>query len=330
MSENPSRILAIPNIILGLLIGLLQIMGFISPSSNISDIFYMTTGVILVLLFIAIIIVALVDSGIALNIIKNTINQNNILPELDIGNDLVMGLKSFIVILVYLMIPMIIYMIILFLFTAILGSYDYRVAGLFALIISLIFYVVAFIIAIFMPVILGTLAKTDSIEQALHVNDIINTAKQIGLVELFILIILIAIVGAVISLVGTFITFIPVVGSIITIGFLYTFILLFNSRCYGLIYNNQFEKQNQYAYNNQQYTQYPNQNYNPQYNQEQNYQQQAQNQQDNQVQNTQPENNPMDFNNTNTDTQTATKTCISCGFANPEYAQHCGNCGNKL
>ena len=153
MSENPSRILAIPNIILGLLIGLLQIMGFISPSSNISDIFYMTTGVILVLLFIAIIIVALVDSGIALNIIKNTINQNNILPELDIGNDLVMGLKKF---YCYFSISYDTYDNLYdntIPFTAILGSYDYRVAGLFALIISLIFYVVAFIIAIFMPVI---------------------------------------------------------------------------------------------------------------------------------------------------------------------------------
>ena len=323
--------LAIPNIILGLLLGLLTLlgMGYLLQPNNMSNLIYMTTGLSVILLFIVLIVVALLDSGISLDVIKNTINHNNSLPELDIKNDLVMGFKSFITILLYVLIPIVIYLVVVFLFAALMSNVSESAVAVIVLIVTIVFYVVIFIISLLMPVFLGTLAKTNSISQSLQIDNIWNIAKQIGLLNLFIITLVIAVAGFIISLLGSFVSFIPVIGNIITIGFLYTYLMLFNARCNGLLFNKQFERQNQYQqynqqnYNNQQYNQ---QNYdNQQYNPEANYYPQ-----DNQMQNNQQESNPVNYDNQNPSNQVPTKTCIACGFANPEDAKHCGNCGKQL
>ncbi|AWX31749.1 DUF4013 domain-containing protein [Methanosphaera sp. BMS] len=313
--------LAIPNIILGLLIGLITLlgMGYLLQPNNISDLIYMTTGLSVILLLVVLIVVALLDSGISLDVIKNTINHNNSLPELDVKNDLVMGFKSFITILIYVLIPIVIYLVVVFLFAALMSNASESAIAVIVVIITIVFYVVIFIISLLMPVILGTLARTNSISQSLQIDNIWNIAKQIGLLNLFIMALIIAVCGFIVSLLGSFVSFIPVIGNIITIGFLYTYLMLFSARCNGLLFNKQFERQNQY----QQYNQ---QNYdNQQYNQEANYYPQ-----DNQMQNNQQESNPLDYGNQNSSNQVPTKTCIACGFANPEDAKHCGNCGKQL
>ena len=331
--------LAIPNLILGVLLGIMTILGMNMTNTSYDAAYslYMTTGLFAILMFIVMIVVLVIDSGITVDVIRNTINNNNILPDLNIADDLLMGLKSFIVIFLYVFIPLVIYIFIIAIFAALVGSSENSPIALLMILLTIIVYVLMFIVMLLMPVILGTLAKTNSISQSLQVNDVWNSAKEIGLLNLFILAILIGVIGFVISLVGTFLSIIPVIGVIITMGLIYTYLMLFNARCYGLIFNNQ--NQNQYQLNNQYGNpQYPTNQYNPannqypnqDYNNQQYYQQPMDYQQDNQTQNIPQENNPLDYNSQNMNTQMATKTCIACGFANPQDAKHCGNCGNQL
>ncbi|MBQ6443285.1 MAG: DUF4013 domain-containing protein [Methanosphaera sp.] len=326
--------LAVPNIILGLLIGLITLMGmgYMIQPYNMSDLIYMTAGLSVILLFIVLIVVALLDSGISLDVIKNTINYNNTLPELNIKNDLVMGFKSFITILPYILIPIVIYLVVIFLFAALMSNASESAIAVIVIIITIVFYVVMFIISLLIPVILGTLARTDSISQSLQIDNIWNIAKQIGLLNLFIITILIAVMGFVISFLGTFVSLLPVIGHIITFGFLYTYLMLFSARCNGLLFNKQFERQNQYQYNNQQYNpqNYDNQQYNQEIFDNQQYNQEASYPQDNQMQNNQQASDSLDYDNQNSSNQVPTKTCIVCGYVNPEYVNTCGNCGNKL
>lgn len=312
--------LAIPNLILGLLLGLLMFLfiGSVTSSYRIANLLYAGAGALLIIIFIALIVVLLVDSGIMLDVIRNTINNNNNLPELNIADDFIMGLKSFIVSLVYILVPMIIYTIVLFLAIILFSNIDYSAAGSIALIITLVFYVVMFIITLIMPVILATLAKTNSISQALQVTDIWNTAQRVGFVKLFLLVIVIGIFGFIIGLIGTFLSFIPVIGYIITLGFMYTYFMLFSSRCYGLLFVDMPESQNHYEFSSPQYT-----------NQNQYSPNQAEIQRPKEIEYDNKANNQLNYGSQET-IQSATKTCGNCGSINPQDAQHCGQCGNKI
>lgn len=325
--------LAIPTIIIGVLFEILELIVTFSNPEGSSDPIYLFVGLIGIVTILLIFIVALIDSGMSINIIRNNIRGINELPDLEIGRFTLDGLKTLIVVTIYFIVPSI---IILFLSTLFISLKLDTVAY----IIFLLFYVLIFIISLLVPAIYGRLAETNSMSQALSVSEIWNITKRIGFGKVFATLIIMNLITSLLTLLSILLFFVPVIG-IILIAVLIAYYMMFHARCYALLYlDKDYNMMSNQPYNNNQYQQ---NNYN-QYNQQNNsiddnYQipenqinQEANNPLDFQNKNENQQNNNNDFKRPNNTSKDINKLeiCPNCGGENREDATYCIICGEEL
>ena len=288
-----------------------------------------STFIISLLLFYIVAIVAqLIMSGIGISVTRETINLSNNLPEIDLKNNIVDGLKSFVVTLIYIGIPILIFTIVL---AVLLVS---EAPDILIGIIVIVLFVAMVFLLILEFVALGRLAETGSIGKSLNLSYIFEMSKTIGLGKIFITNLICIILLAIIGIVGSLLEIIPVVGFVLVMYIVYTYNILVTSRVCGLLYrerngvsnyNNMYQQPaNNVDYNEQQYNQTPEV-----------------------VQNSpvgdfnSANNSPYDFhpdnnneaNNSSTveeDISEEMKICSKCGYTNPDFVNICVNCGNKL
>ena len=290
-----------------------------------------TFAIITLLFLVFVIISAVIMSGIGISVIQETIKGSNLLPKIELKENITNGIKNIIVTFVYAIIPTIIFGLIIFIIYGLLGD-D---AGIPLLILMLIGIVVAIIVGILSIVAVCRLAETNSISEAVKFKEIYETAKQIGLGKIFgVMFITNLIMGILLSIVETTYS-IPALAIFILLYFFGTYTVLVTNRAYGLLYcdritGNTFQNTFQQPYNainNQQQVNTESYDFQP-----------------NNVENEKIEFTPKeiediptnfkanDIINTdkNQNVENFAKKCDKCGYRNPEYVKICINCGKEL
>ncbi len=172
--------------------------------------------------FIVMIIVFLLIDGYGLDIIKFGIERRTEGPSVDFGRQVMNAIKLIVVGIVYYIIPAIIMLI---------AGLIFKNGILF--IIGVIVFIV-FALAQFMAK--CRLAKSDSLGDALAIGEAFGDISRVGVGKLIGTVIVIAIVSGIISLIVTFLSFIPIIGGII-LGLASVYIVFFYNRAIGLLYS---------------------------------------------------------------------------------------------
>jgi len=235
--------------------------GALSSSGAIAIMIGMFVSVIMAL------IPVLIVSGYGLDITRSTIDNKEDLPEIDIVNNFVLGIKSLVVQIIYLIIPIVVLSIIAFGFNlfqnftkivAMVNMYGAQninyisqdVLSNFLIGASLMAIVGLVLIFVFGILLLTIgqcrLAKYDSIKSAIDIGEVLNDigaikwGRYIGYMIAIVLVIFITsvIVSLLLNvLLSIFGAFGVILSSLLTTFFVGTFFTLFRSRVIGLIYN---------------------------------------------------------------------------------------------
>lgn len=319
-------ILGIPNLVIAIFATLfisqgagLSSLGDVSEEALLSSPLF-STFIVTFLLFVLIsIICSIMMSGIGLSVIRQTIQLSDVMPDIQPVKNFIDGIKSFIVSIVYVIVPVLVYIIIVSSAASLLGD-----NGAVIVFIILILFIIAMIfIGILLTVAYSRLAETNSISKAWDVTEVYETAKQIGILKIFGVIVICNVLLGVLSLIGVFINIIPIIGTIIVLYLLYTYTQLVTYRAYGLLYRDKNPAQSQVAFQ-QPYTPIEN-------NQNQQISNETQD-----FKNNDNHTEGMDFERVNQNdesgenTEAPVKKCTKCGYSNPDYVNICVNCGNEL
>ena len=172
--------------------------------------------------------------GYSINVIKKGIDNSNEIPDFDFANNFVDGLKLMLIGFVYFIIPLIITLVLLFVFGAIGSGLNQVVGslGIWALIAVIIFI----IFGIFAIVAQARFAISHSISDALSIGEVFEDVKRIGILKIILFLIVVSILISVLALILAIITVIPVIGVMIIDLLLGGFIFLFLNYCICLLY----------------------------------------------------------------------------------------------
>jgi hypothetical protein len=213
------------------------IVGLIFVISDMDGIFYGLFGPNSFMAIIGIIIAivfSVILSGYSIDVIKRGIDNSNEIPDFDFANNFVDGLKLILIGFVYFIIPLIITLVLLFVFGAIGSGLNQVVGslGIWALIAVIIFI----IFGIFAIVAQARFAISHSISDALSIGEVFEDVKRIGILKIILFLIVVSILISVLALILAIITVIPVIGVMIIDLLLGGFIFLFLNYGIGLLY----------------------------------------------------------------------------------------------
>lgn len=208
------------------------------------------SGVIGVISFIF----SLFIMGYELRVIKENINGTNILPEFSFGDDLVGGIKVFVLQIIYFIIPSLIFCVALIVslvgavsqypnlnitnttaLANISPSVVYNIFGalILPIIIGIILFIIFGLLSIFGQC---RLAKTNSLREGINFPNSYNELKKAGILHTLGWIILLIIIMFIISIISLLINIIPFVGAIISNLLIFPLIVLLVSSALGKYY----------------------------------------------------------------------------------------------
>lgn len=208
------------------------------------------TEILLTIVSIISLIINLFVMGYSFNIIRESISNINVLPEFNAEDNLIDGIKIFIIKIVYYLIASIITIIMDFvtgsvdnIMRVVLGvtltnalAMDIVFSSLAVLLVGLILFILVTTISI------ARFAEKGKMGPAFELDEIFNTISKIGwenyigwYVVLFIILFIIGIIMALINVIS-------ILGFIITLLFFYLYMTLLFARASGLIYNEKTHK----------------------------------------------------------------------------------------
>ncbi len=225
-------------------------------------------AIIFVIALIFAIIVGLIYSGYGLSVIRETIFNKNVaiddqeesLPEFKWSDNIVDGLKVLVLNIVYMIIPVIITLVLAYAlgvfseFASInqslniynqTGAYlpnsiatGYMVSNGYAVaIVNTVAAILSVIFSLFAFIAMAKLAESGKLGSIIKFREINDTISRIGWGNYIVWFILLYIIVVVISFIAALIIFIPIIGFIIYLLIIPSFLTLFQSRSIGLIYN---------------------------------------------------------------------------------------------
>ena len=177
----------------------------------------------------------LIISGYSIDVIKKGIERSNDFPAIDLEANLINGVKSIIIGIVYMIIPTIIAIIIMAVFGVIGAGIDHVVASLG--IASIIIIILFILFGIFELVALARFADTKELGSALNIGAVLEDAQKIGIVKIIVFVIIIMIIALIATIVIALFAFIPYIGVIIATLLFGAFALLFANKALGLLYS---------------------------------------------------------------------------------------------
>lgn len=211
-------------VILGFILGIVIAITGVGTISGIDKSSYITLIIALIGLFISILISFLIN-GYGLDIIKLGITRSNASPEIDLQRQVINGVKSFILSIVYYIVPIIIMLVLSLIFK------------------KWILYIVGFILLVLfsLAATMGQcrLAKTEDLSYSLNISSAIDDIFNIGLIKVLLTIIIIMIVLIVITVIFNFIfniIFNQIIASAI-LGIIEVYLTFFSNRAMGLLYS---------------------------------------------------------------------------------------------
>ena len=208
------------------------------------------------------IIISILVLGYGLSVIRESIDLNDEIPAFDWTNNLVDGIKSFVVAFVYYLVPAIVVSLVSIIslgsaFSTLPKStlniisnatsmntvinaippQTWAALGYGLAVVVMVAIVLFVIFGLFQTVATCRLAKYGTFGEAFAFGEVFNDIKQIGILKLLGFLIVLAILASVMGAVIGLLVLIPYVG--IIIGYLVgnSFILLFSNRAIGLLYS---------------------------------------------------------------------------------------------
>jgi hypothetical protein len=248
--------------ILGSLMILLAGLIFITVFSAIMRNFQLAI-VLGVMALISGIITQLIYNGYGLAITKDAIeNRQSIdnissFPSFNLGENLVDGIKVFVLGIVYMIIPTLITVI----FAYAIGLFNYDIINQYVAIfngsymsnpaaiesitkfsnlfqiVNVVNIILTLIFTFFLMIARARLAETSRLSSIFEIKEVFDTISKIGWGNYIIWYVLLMVIAYVIVLVGGLIAIIPIIGIIIFCLFVMPFVIVFEARALGLIYN---------------------------------------------------------------------------------------------
>lgn len=320
-------VLGLPNLILSIVffVLIIQAVGLDSisnlpPESIISSPIF-TRFIYTIMLFIIVSFIGvIIIEGIQISVIRETIRGNDVLPKLKVVDNFVDGLKCLVLSIIYFMVITLIYIVLSFISITLFKDY----AGFVIIILTVLLIITMIFLSFIFITALCRLAETNSLGEALNIRNVYEISKNIGFRKIFAVMVFSILLSFVISIIGSVLGYIPIIGFFISSYVLYTFLLLASSRSYGLMYrkylnrnrvlpgdfgqtsaNATVVKKDEMVKDDVQGHSVPQTGFDFQQGNEENVV-------DSDV------------------SMTTLKKCGICGYSNPDYANVCSNCGNKL
>ena len=173
---------------------------------------------IIVALFIGFVI-----TGYQLDIIKYGIQKNYDAPEIDLKRQFINGVKFLVVVFIYMIIPILISAILALIFQQ------------WIVIIVTVILSILFSLALLMAE--CRLAKTEELSHALAIQEPVADIPKVGIVNIVVLVVIIAIMNLIVSFIGGSISqWNVIVGGLIQ-GILGIYLVFFTGRATGLLYS---------------------------------------------------------------------------------------------
>ena len=211
------------------IVGVIAVLAGISSIGNA----FTDSSVASLLLSIIGLIFALVLGGYAVDVIKKGIENSSEFPNLDLKRNIINGIKSLIIGIVYFIIPFII-VALLAVITGVGLGVDHILASFG--IVTIIAIIVFFIFAIFEMIALARFADTDDLGAALSFGEVFEDVKRIGIGKIIGFLVIAFVIAVIVYIIAGLFGFIPVVGIIITTFLAGAFLTLFYYRALGLLY----------------------------------------------------------------------------------------------
>lgn len=213
-------------IVLSIIMGLVLIFSGVGliGASDATGLLSGGLGVIGIIGIIIAFCIYLLIYGYMVDVIKFGINKDDAAPEIDIGRQVINGIKYIIVGLVYFIIPIIIFLLLS------------KINSTLALIIGIILFIV-FGFALLMGI--CRLAKTESLGAALNISEAIKDISAVGIAKILVILIVFAILSIIISAIVSIFgngTIGGTIGAIIN-GIGTVFVTFFYNRAIGLAYS---------------------------------------------------------------------------------------------
>ncbi|MDO5825300.1 MAG: DUF4013 domain-containing protein [Methanosphaera sp.] len=218
-------ILSVPLIIL-MLYGMVSLFFIDLNNYAIISIIYIILGVVIVLFY----------SGLMLNVIKQTVNLNHGMPQINLKLFLFDGLKY--IVIEFLMVG-IVSIILMFLSEYVKLYPDF---AWIIFVFMIIFAILSIYLGILNVVASGKLAQTNSLADALSFSTLTEMADRIGKLKIYVTLLFAGIVTGILSFFSLLMA-IPIIGLVIFAGII-TIMVLFNGRVMGLLYNERYLKEN--------------------------------------------------------------------------------------
>lgn len=214
-----------------LFVGVLALMASIS---NVVASFDIDGTAVVMLASVISFIFALMLSGYCVSVVKKAISGGNDFPEIDLMNNLVDGIKAFIIALVYYIVPFIAVVVLAIITGAIGYSIDHLLAAMGILAIAAIILFLVF--AVFEMIAMARFADTGNLGEAFNFGEVIADVKSIGFLKIIFFLIISFVILIVASIVSSILGFIPFIGVIIAYFVIGAFSVLFVNRALGLLY----------------------------------------------------------------------------------------------
>ena len=211
-----------------------------------------TLASLAVIFAIIALIVYVIIQGYTVDIIGISTTQKDEIPAINFKDNFVLGIKSFIVGIVYFIIPL----IIIFALAYLTVGFDYIVtivtktnlsnipdnialvfAGslAFIVVISVILFIIFSLVS---TIAFGKLGKTGSLKEACSIGTVINETKEVGFLSIFGYVIVLGVIDVILGVISaSIIVLIPIIGFIISVLIIVPYISMFNARVIGLIYS---------------------------------------------------------------------------------------------
>lgn len=207
------------------------------------------TGIALTIVSIISLIINFIIQGYSLDITKETINKIDILPKLNLKENLVNGVKVFLITVVYFIIPTILIIATAYL-TGVFNSFmrivlsggvisDATAISLMSsiLIVALVAIILFIIFGLIADIAIARFADKGNMGAAFEFGEIFDTIAKIGWSNYIIWFILLFVISFLVGLVMGLVMLIPIIGLIISLLFFTPYLAIFGSRALGLIYN---------------------------------------------------------------------------------------------
>ena len=174
-------------------------------------------------------------SGYCIGVIRRGIEHSRRVPLIDPVTNIIDGIKSFIIAIVYFIVPIII--------TAALamltGVAGYELNHLFAALglAGVLAMIVFVLFAIFEVIALARFANTGNISAAFNIGGVLADVQKIKFLNILLFLIISLVIMFIASLIAAAVSFIPYVGVIIATILIGAFVSLFYYRALGLLYS---------------------------------------------------------------------------------------------